>query len=43
MHSVCIAFGLERCVYGFLAQHGSDPAHWPAAVRAAPDFQGEEP
>src|SRR6266480_2482200 len=22
MHSVCVAFGLERWVYGFLAQHG---------------------
>jgi seryl-tRNA synthetase len=33
MHSVCIAFGLERCVYAFLAQHGSDPARWPDVVR----------
>ena len=33
MHSVCIAFGLERCVYAFLRQHGTDPARWPEAVR----------
>ena len=35
MHSVCVAFGLERWVYGFLAQHGEDPVHWPALVREA--------
>jgi seryl-tRNA synthetase len=35
MHSVCVAFGLERWVYAFLAQHGSDPAHWPDPVRKA--------
>jgi seryl-tRNA synthetase len=35
MHSVCIAFGLERWVYAFLAQHGADPAQWPAPVRRA--------
>jgi seryl-tRNA synthetase len=33
MHSVCVAFGLERWVHAFLAQHGADPAKWPAAVR----------
>jgi seryl-tRNA synthetase len=33
MHSVCIAFGLERCVYAFLRQHGTDPAGWPDVVR----------
>ena len=33
MHSVCIAFGLERCVYAFLRQHGTDPSRWPAVVR----------
>jgi hypothetical protein len=38
MHSVCIAFGLERWVYGFLAQHGEDPERWPAIVRQAPEF-----
>jgi seryl-tRNA synthetase len=38
MHSVCVAFGLERWVYGFLAQHGDDPAGWPEVVRRAPEF-----
>lgn len=38
MHSVCVAFGLERWVYSFLAQHGNDPAHWPAIVRDAPEL-----
>lgn len=33
MHSVCVAFGLERWVYAFLAQHGDDPAGWPEIVR----------
>lgn len=33
MHSVCIAFGLERWVYAFMRQHGTDPAHWPEVVR----------
>jgi seryl-tRNA synthetase len=33
MHSVCIAFGLERWVYAFLQQHGSNPARWPDVVR----------
>jgi seryl-tRNA synthetase len=32
-HSVCIGFGLERLVCAFLAQHGSDPDHWPKVVR----------
>ena len=35
MHSVCIAFGIERCVYAFLRQHGTDPARWPDVVRRA--------
>ena len=39
MHSVCFAWGLERWVYGFLAQHGSDPAKWPDVMRGAPEFQ----
>lgn len=33
MHSVCIAFGLERWVYAFMKQHGNDPRHWPEIVR----------
>jgi hypothetical protein len=32
--SGCTAFGLERTLLGFLAQHGFDPAHWPDAVVA---------
>lgn len=28
----CMGFGLERWVYGFLAQKGLDPAGWPAPV-----------
>ncbi len=39
MHSACVAFGLERWVYAFLAQHGSDPKRWPDPVRTAPEFQ----
>ena len=33
MHSVCIAFGLERWVHAFLQQHGTDPSGWPDVVR----------
>ena len=40
MHSVCVAFGLERWVYAFLQQHGSDPGEWPEPVRGAPEFRG---
>lgn len=35
MHSVCIAFGLERWVYAFMQQHGTDPTRWPDIVRRA--------
>ncbi len=38
MHSVCVGFGLERWVYAFLRQHGSDASAWPHVVRAAPEF-----
>lgn len=38
MHSVCVAFGLERWVHGFIFQHGPNPAHWPDAVRNAPEI-----
>jgi seryl-tRNA synthetase len=34
-HTGCVAFGLERIVYAFLAQHGLDPANWPRWVREA--------
>ncbi len=40
MHSVCIAFGIERWVYAFLCQHGNDPTHWPKALKDAPEFAG---
>jgi len=40
MHSVCIAFGLERWVYAFLAQHGDDPSRWPEIVQRAPEMLG---
>ena len=39
-HSACIAFGLERLVCAFLAQHGTEPAAWPEGVRAAIRLQG---
>lgn len=42
MHSVCIAFGLERWVYAFLAQHGEDPAHWPEVMRSAHEFNSRD-
>jgi hypothetical protein len=32
-HSACVAFGLERLVLTFVAQHGVDPEAWPTAVR----------
>ncbi len=32
-HTGCVAFGLERMAYAFLAQYGFDPRDWPAAVR----------
>lgn len=32
-HSGCVAFGLERLAYAFVAQYGLDPAHWPPALR----------
>jgi hypothetical protein len=38
MHSVCFAWGIERWVYGFLQQHGGDPAKWPDVMRHAPEF-----
>ena len=40
MHSVCVAFGLERWVYAFLLQHGSDVSKWPEPVRNSREFQG---
>lgn len=33
--SACMGFGIDRWMYGFLAQRGLDPAGWPERVRAA--------
>ena len=32
-HSGCVAFGLERWVLAFLAQHGVDETAWPVGAR----------
>jgi seryl-tRNA synthetase len=32
-HTGCVAFGLERIAFAFLAQFGLDPAGWPETVR----------
>jgi seryl-tRNA synthetase len=32
-HTGCIAFGLERMAFAFLAQYGLDVGKWPDAVR----------
>jgi seryl-tRNA synthetase len=34
-HTGCVAFGLERMAYAFLAQFGLDPKTWPGQVREA--------
>jgi seryl-tRNA synthetase len=34
-HTGCVAFGLERMAFAFLAQFGLDPQNWPVAVREA--------
>jgi hypothetical protein len=34
-HTGCVAFGLERIAYAYLAQYGLDPQNWPAVVREA--------
>lgn len=33
-HSGCVAFGWERWMLAFLAQHGADASGWPDAVRS---------
>ncbi len=39
VHTGCAAFGLERLVLAFFAQHGLDPENWPEAVaREARDW-----
>lgn len=35
VHTGCVAFGLERMVFAFLAQFGFDSARWPKCVREA--------
>ncbi len=32
-HTGCVAFGLERIAFAFLAQFGFDPAKWPPAMK----------
>jgi hypothetical protein len=32
--TACMGFGIDRWVYGFLAQKGLDPRQWPERVRA---------
>ena len=32
-HTGCVAFGLERIAFAFLAQYGLDPQNWPEAVK----------
>lgn len=34
-HTGCVAFGLERIAFAFLAQFGLDPSGWPEEVRQA--------
>lgn len=34
-HTGCVAFGLERLAYAFLAQFGLEPKGWPAQIREA--------
>ncbi len=43
MESVCVAHGLERWVYAFLAQHGDDPRTYPPLVRESRELQGASP
>lgn len=35
VESACMGFGVDRWMYGFLAQRGIDPAGWPDRVREA--------
>ncbi|PWT78847.1 MAG: hypothetical protein C5B58_14635 [Acidobacteria bacterium] len=39
MHSVCVAFGLERWVHAFVQQHGLHPGSWPDVMRRASEFR----
>ncbi len=40
-HTGCVAFGLERIAFAFLAQFGLDPTRWPEAVRQAMPARGQ--
>jgi len=35
IHTGCVAFGLERIVFAFLAQYGLQPQDWPVSVKEA--------
>lgn len=35
VESACMGFGVDRWMYGFLAQRGLDPTGWPDRVREA--------
>ena len=35
-HTACFGFGVDRITLALLDHHGTDPAVWPAAVRAVP-------
>jgi seryl-tRNA synthetase len=37
-HTGCIAFGMDRLAVALFRTHGSDPANWPAQVKAALAF-----
>jgi len=32
LQSVCVAFGLARWIYAFMAEHATDPSAWPAEM-----------
>ncbi|MFE9558693.1 hypothetical protein ACFYMW_30095 [Streptomyces sp. NPDC006692] len=39
--SGCVGFGLERLVYAFLCQYGTDPSDWPTTVAEGCRTKGE--
>ncbi len=41
--SGCMAFGLERLAFGFLARHGLDEDAWPASIAAAIKERAHDP
>jgi hypothetical protein len=42
-HTGCVAFGLERIAFAFLAQYGFDTRMWPAEVRSHVERMGIRP